>query len=241
MPGRKCCFLGADVKEQDLTGIFLFLPFALLFSSCTIVKNEQVSSGSITAEEESFKGFSYRDSNFNPQEYADAIWEPVVLPRIESLAVDIHVLLSGLESDENGASQKYGYRHLQEGNLFNFSVKGTAKILSVDTRSMNGFVSVDLEPFDGKADFQRNIGPIFRGNTIRDIQDTISINDFLNQTEFARLARELNNKVRDLVLSDIDFSQHIGETAEFLGVFTYNGRGSLIEITPVRLTFTENS
>ena len=72
-------------------------------------------------------------------------------------------------------------------------------------------------------------------------QDTISINDFLNQTEFARLARELNNKVRDLVIGEVDFSQHIGEEAEFLGVFTYSGRGNVIEVTPVRLSFTGNS
>ena len=229
------------MKGQERTRVFLLISFALLFASCTVVKNEQVSSGSITTEEESFKGFSYRDSNFNPQQYAEAIWEPVVLPRIESLAVDIHELLAELGSDEEGASRKYGFRHLAEGNLYNFSVKGTARILSADTSSMNGFISADLAPFDGQADFNIIIGPIFRGNTIRDIQDTISINDFLNQTEFARLARELNNRVRDLVIGDIDFSQHVGEEVEFLGAFTYSGRGSVIEIIPVRLTFTGNN
>ena len=213
-----------------------FIACAVLFISCTVVRNEQVSSGSIAADEEEFKGFSYRDSNFSPQEYADAIWEPVILPRIENMAVGFSELFGELKSDENSASRKYGFRHLEEGNLFNFAVKGQVRILSVDTSSMNGFAAVDFAPFDGQADFHLCIGPIFRGNTIRDIQDTISINDFLNQTEFARLARELNNKVRDTVVNDIDFSLYIGKEAEILGVFTYSGMGSVIEIVPLRLS-----
>jgi predicted lipoprotein len=225
------------MKAQNQTKKILFMALVVLFASCTVVKNEQVSSGSITTEEEKFKGFAYRDSNFNPQQFADVIWEPVVLPRIESLAVDFHELLTELKSNEDSASRKYGFRHLEEGNHYNFAVKGTVRILSVDTNSMNGFITADFAPFDGHADFQINIGPVFRGNTIRDILDTISINDVLNQTEFARLARELNNKVRDTVVNDIDFSQYMGAEAEILGAFTYSGRGSTIEIIPVRLSF----
>jgi predicted lipoprotein len=229
------------MKNQNLTWIILIIVLTLLFVSCTIVKNEKVSStGSITAEEEKWKGLSYRDSTFNPQDYADAIWESVVLPRIENLAVDFHELLAGLDADENGTSRKYGFRHLEEGNHFNFAVKGTARILSVDTSSSNGFVIVDFAPFDGQADCQVSIGPVISGTklAIRDIQDSISINDFLNQTEFARLAGALNNKVRDTVVNDIDFSQCIGREAEILGAFTYYGKGSVIDIIPVRISFS---
>ena len=225
---------------QNQTGIFLFLVFTVLFVSCTIVKNEQVSStGSISAEEEKWKGLSYRDSTFNPQTYADAIWEPVVLPRIENLAVDFNELMAALEADENSASRRYGFRHLEEGNHFNFAIKGKVRILSVDTNSSNGFVTVDFAPFDGEADCQMSVGPVISGTklAIRDIQDSISINDFLNQTEFARLAGALNNKVRDTVVNDIDFSQHIGGEAEILGAFTYYGKGSAIDIIPVRVSF----
>jgi len=231
------------MKIQTRTGTILIMALAVLFAACTIVKNEQVSStGSITAEEEKWKGLSYRDSTFNPGEYADAIWEPVVLPRIESLAVDFQELMSGLQADEDSASRKYGYRHLEEGNHFNFAVKGTARILSVDTSTSNGFVTVDFAPFDGKADCQVSIGPVISGTklAIRDIQDSIDLNDFLNQTEFARLAGALNNKVRDTVVNDIDFSQHIGGEAEILGAFTYYGKDNVIDIIPVRISFNGN-
>ena len=229
------------MKGHNRTKIFLLAILAVLFVSCTIVKNEKLSStGSITAEEEKWKGLSYRDSNFNPQEYADAIWEPVVLPRIGSMAVDFHILLSELDAGEDNASRRYGFRHLEEGNHFNFAVKGTARILSVDTSSSNGFVTVDFSPFNGQADCQMSIGPVISGTklAIRDIQDSISINDFLNQTEFARLAGALNNKVRDTVVNDIDFSQCIGREAEILGAFTYYGKGSVIDIIPVRISFS---
>ena len=228
------------MKGQNLTGIFLIIALAVLFASCTVVRNEQVSSGSIASEEEQFKGFAYRDSNFNPNEFADAIWEPVVLPRIESMAVDFHQLLAALQSGEDSASRRYGFRHLEEGNHFNFAVKGTARILSVDTSSSNGFVIVDFSPYDGQPDCQISIGPVISGTklAIRDIQDSISINDFLNQTEFARLAGALNNKVRDTVVNDIDFSRRVGAEAEILGAFTYGGSGSLIDIIPVRLAFS---
>ena len=233
-------FFGTDMDKQ--IKIFLFMVFTAVFVSCTVVKNEQVSStGSITAEEEQWKGLSYRDSTFNPQEYADAIWEPVVLPRIESMAVDFHLLFAELEADETGASRKYGFRHLEEGNHFNFAVKGTIKILSADTSSSNGFVTVDFAPFDGKADCQMSVGPVIPGTklAIRDIQNTISINDFLNQTEFARLAGALNNKVRNTVVNNIDFSQHIGTEAEVMGAFTYYGKDKTIDLIPVRLSLTE--
>ncbi len=218
---------------RNLATIYLFIVLGVFFVSCTIVKNEDSKKKSMEAEAGDL-GISA--STFDPKQYADTIWEPVVLPRIESLSVEFQELLAGLESDEDGTSRKYGYRLLEEGNHYNFAVKGKVKLLSIDTSSANGVVSLDFAPFTGKTDVLMSIGPVFHGSTIRDIQNTISLNDFTNQVEFARLARELNNKVRDIVLKDIDLSQHIGSEAEIMGVFTYEGLGSTIEIIPVRLS-----
>ena len=232
-------FFGVNMKCQYHAKIIYFMALTIIFTSCTVIRNEKVSSGSIAVEEEQFKGFAYRDSSFNPQQYADDNWEPVVLPRIESMAVDYNELFAELDVNEVNASRRYGFRHLEEGNHFNFAIKGTARILSVDTSSSNGFVTIDFYPFDGIADCQMSVGPVISGTklAIRDIQDSISINDFLNQTEFARLAGALNNKVRDMVVNNIDFSQHIGKEVEILGAFTYYGKSTIIDIIPVRLTF----
>ena len=227
------------MKRQIRISIFLLFAFTVLFASCTVVRHDREASGSTASEDQRFFGFGASDFIHDPQQFAEAIWEPVVIPRIEILAVDFHDLISELESDEDGASRKYGFRLLDEGNLFNFSVRGKVRILSVDTSSQSGTASIDFAPFDGNPDALMSIGPVFRNtNTaVRDIQDTISINDFRNQREFAHLARELNNLVRDTVVKDIDFSQHIGGEIELLGAFTYNGRGSTIEIVPVKISF----
>jgi len=215
--------------------IFLCAAIAGFFISCVIVKNDEKNSR-LTADEEKVFGLSGKDMVIDAKQYVDNVWEPVIVPRIESMSVDFKELLPELQADEEGASRKYGFRLLEEGNHYNFAVKGIVKFLSVDTSSMNGNVSLDFAPFDGEVDCLMSIGPVFRGSTIRDIQNTISINDFGNQVDFARLARELNNKAKDLVLGDINFSQYVGSEAELLGVFTYNGKGSVIEIMPVLLS-----
>jgi predicted lipoprotein len=219
---------------RNKSSVYLCIIFAVFFISCTVVRHDK---SGVTSTQREAGDLAVSASTFDPVQYATMIWEPVVLPRIENLSIDFKVLLAGLEADEYGTSQKYGYRLLEEGNHFNFAIKGKIKILSVNTESANGTVSVDFAPFDNIPDAIMNIGPVFRGSTIRDIQNTISLNDFTNQVEFARLARELNGKVRDIVLDGIDFSQYIGSEAEMIGVFTYEGRGRTIEITPVRLSF----
>jgi len=223
------------MRRQDKLKIMLCSAFVGLFVSCVVVKNDEKDSR-LTADEEKVFGFSAKDMVIDAKEYVDNVWEPVIVPRIESMSVDFKELLAGLRADEEGTSRKYGFRLLEEGNHYNFAVKGTVKFLAVDTSSMNGNVSLDFAPFDGQVDCLMSIGPVFRGSTIRDIQNTISINDFGNQVDFARLARELNNKVKDLVLGDVDFSQHIGDEAELVGAFAYNGLGSVIEIMPVQLS-----
>jgi predicted lipoprotein len=203
--------------------------------SCTIVKNDQNARGS------SQNRFSFTGANarFDTKEYAAEIWDTVVIPRVESMSEDYKTLIASLESDEETTSKKYGYRLLEEGNHYNFAVRGTVKLLSVDTSSRAGKVSLDFAPFDGAEDCLMSIGPVLQGSTLRDIQNTLSLNDFGNQVEFARLAAELNNKVKETVLVDIDFSRVLGREADITGVFTYEGRGSVITIMPVRLGFRE--
>jgi len=225
------------MREQIQTRIVLFAAAVIFFASCTVVRHEDMAGGARGAGDDGLFGFSAREFNFDPEQLAAEIWEPVILPRIESMAVDFNHLMADLASNEDEASRRYGFRFM-EGNLFNFAVKGTARILSVDTASMIGNAAIDFS-LDGHPDALMSIGPAFRGTAIRDIQDTISANDFVNQVEFARLARELNNRVRDTVVNDIDFSQHIGEEIEIIAVFSHGRGGGTIEIVPVYVSFRE--
>jgi predicted lipoprotein len=214
----------------------ILLLTAVAAASCTIVRNDQNARGGSSQDRFSFTGANAR---FNTKEYADEIWDTVVIPRVQGMSEDYKTLVSMLELDEEETSKNYGYRLIEEGNHYNFAVKGTVKLLAIDTSSLNGAASLDFAPFDGAEDCRMSIGPVLRGSTLRDIQNTLSLNDFGNQVEFARLATELNNKVKERVLRDIDFAQAAGREADITGVFTYEGRGSVITVMPVLFSFRD--
>jgi predicted lipoprotein len=113
------------------------------------------------------------------------------------------------------------------------------KLLSIDTSSASGSASLDVYPFDGKENCRLWIGPVLQGYTLRDIQNGISPTSFVNQVDWARLATELNNKVKETVLAAVDFPGMAGKEVELLGVFTWEGKNSVITVTPVRLSFKD--
>jgi predicted lipoprotein len=215
------------IKEIVFCGVLGMALFA-----CTIVKHGTDQKG------EEGNSYAFSIGTIDPKEYANDIWESMVIPRIELMAVDIGELAAGLASDETGTSREYGYR-LSDRNFYNFAVKGTVKLLSIDTSSGSGSASLDIFPFDGKEDCRLRIGPVLQGYALRDIQSDISPNSFVNQVDWARLATELNNKVKETVLANIDFSNTAGKEAELLGVFTYEGKDTGIAITPVRIFFED--
>lgn len=59
------------------------------------------------------------------------------------------------------------------------------------------------------------------------------MNEFENQVEFARLANELNFKVRDDILDGLFFEDLIGREAEVTAVFTFNPANEVHVMTPV--------
>ncbi|MDR0655635.1 MAG: DUF2291 domain-containing protein [Treponema sp.] len=215
------------IKEIIFCGVF---GIALL--SCTIVKNDAAK------KEGEGNPYGFSIGTIDPKQYANDIWDSMVIPRVESMAVNFTGLAVELESDEAKTSREYGYR-LSERNSYNFAVKGRAKLLSIDTGSASGSASLDIYPFDGKEDCRLLIGPVLQGYTLRDIQNDISPTSFVNQVDWARLATELNNKVKETVLANIDFSGMAGKEVELLGVFTWEGKGNVITVTPVRLVFED--
>jgi predicted lipoprotein len=215
------------IKEIILCGVLIG---TLL--SCTIVKNDE------SKKEEGGNPYGFSIGTIDPKQYASEIWDSMVIPRVEEMAVDFNSLAAQMESDEAASSEAHGYR-LSERNSYNFAVKATVKFLSIDTSSANGSASLDTYPFDGKEDCRLRIGPVLQGYTLRDIQSDISPTSFVNQVDWARLATELNNKVKETALAGVDFPGMAGKEAELLGVFTWDGKGSVIIITPVRVTFKD--
>jgi predicted lipoprotein len=215
------------IKEIFFCGVI-----GAMFFSCTIVKNDE------TKKESGENPYGFSIGTIDPKQYANEIWDSMIIPRVEAMAVDFNSLALDLESDEAKTSEEHGYR-LSERNSYNFAVNAAVRFLSIDTSSANGSASLDTYPFDGKEDCHLRIGPVLQGYALRDIQSDISPTSFVNQVDWARLATELNNKVKETVLANVDFSVMAGKEAELLGVFTWDGKGSVIAITPVRLVFKD--
>jgi predicted lipoprotein len=73
-----------------------------------------------------------------------------------------------------------------------------------------------------------------KGTAVRDSMDFINFDDFTNQLEFANVSRELNNKIKAVVLNDLDREALQGKMVDFLGAFQWV-EGKSILITPVEL------
>lgn len=213
----------------------LVLIASLVLSSCTIRKHDETDTSKANDGIEIYFG----NTDFDAKQYVQEIWDAQVLPYIQHMAEPLDVLMADLESDAAKASDAYGYRVGEEGTFYNFAVEARVSIVAINQESRNGLMYVDAYPYSGEKEYVIQIGPVFKGTSIRDILDFISLNDFENQVEFARLANELNFTVRDEVLGDVSFEDLIGSEVDVTAVFTFDPANKEHVMTPVMFTLLE--
>ena len=170
----------------------------------------------------------------NAAEYVDRIWQDVVRT-VRERAVDLTVLLSEIQADPQTAGARYGYR--EGSRAFTFMVVGSGRVLRVDTESSARQALIDLPPYDGNPDATIQLGPVVRGNALRDGLPLIRSDDFTNQLEYASVGRELNRRAIASALAGIDPSSLPGKRIRFYGAFSL---GTEILITPVELNVVED-
>ncbi len=96
--------------------------------------------------------------------------------------------------------------------------------------------------YSGKIVTVLQIGPLVRGDGVRDGVGFIKFGDFKDQTEFGQISRELNRRVSEQVLANLDLANLVGKKVSFDGVFTIRTTNqtnidlSEVVITPVVLT-----
>ena len=208
---------------------------ALALLSCVIVRHDEKDAGKTKGALEIY----FADGSFDAKAYVGELWDARLLPYSIEKSTELGSLIERLNADEASASLEFGRRQVAEGAPFNFAVKGEARMLKVDTESRVGIAELDLipsagGPADGKADALLQIGPVFKGSSIRDALPFVSFDDFVNQLDYAALSNELNARVRDSVFSGTDPSRMTGKRLVFYGFITYE-RGKAIVVTPVRL------
>lgn len=217
------------IHKVSLFSCLLLISVGLLFSSCTIKKHDETDKAKAANEIEIYFG----NTGFDAKLYVQEIWDDQVVPYIQTKAVAFDVLMPLLSSDASSACKQYGYRVGEEGTFFNFAVQGRVRVVGINQESRNGLLYVDAQPYGGEQEYVLQIGPVFKGTSIRDILDFISLNDFENQVEFARLANELNFKVRDEILAGLSYDQLMDTEVDVVAVFSYDPKNLVHVMTPV--------
>lgn len=213
---------------RTLKGV-IFLALLLTLAACKIVPIEDIEQQ--TAQE-----------TFDPVAYVDSIWTERLVPAILDNTKDLPTVLTAVEADLNAAGSEFG---VERSGGFNFPVVGRGTVTSVDTESRNGTAVIDLDSYDGPIEVVIQVGPLIRGDSMRDGAAFIEFGSFKDQTEFGQVSRELNARVSSEVIGDLDLNSLPGKTVDFSGVFTIRTTNqtnidlSSVTITPITFTVTE--
>jgi predicted lipoprotein len=169
-----------------------------------------------------------RGGAFDAVTYVDDIW-PDVVSTIEDEAVDLATVLNAIEPDENGMAPKdqlvavaeeHGLITAGEAHVYKVEAIGT--VVGVDTSSSTGILQLQIDGYDGPIAVNVYIGPRVPSDdsSVRDAVGSISFGDFRDQTEYGRVAAEINARVREDVLTSLDPENLIGRRVTVHGALT---------------------
>ena len=165
---------------------------------------------------------------FDPVAYVDGIWNSRLLPAFEEKGVDLYKVLEEIDLDENSTAAKddltgiantYGLITVGEAHVY--MVKGTGKIVAVNNETSLGTAEVQLDGYDGPIKVLMYIGARIPSDesSVRDAVGFITFGDFREQTEYGKVASEINKRVLADVLGPINKDDLIGKSISFQGAF----------------------
>lgn len=165
-------------------------------------------------------------TTFDPEASVDEMWAAQIVPEITGEATDLATLLTESEGKPSSVADKYAVGSSKKC----FAVKGTGTVASVKDGN-NGALVVTLDGYSGDAEVSIQVGPVFKGTTIRDSLSFLSAQDYTNQVEWAEISSSINAKVASSVVADLDLASAVGKKITFAGTFS----GDTVTITPVQL------
>jgi predicted lipoprotein len=172
---------------------------------------------------------------FDAATYVTSLWAEDVPSALEQ-AVDLRELLPAVAADPGAAGARWGRR--EGSGPLGVIVKGSGRVVDVDTSSRVGVASLEIETPGGPERVRLQIGPVVRGTSIRDALPTVSFDQFVNQIQYADVAGALNARVEREVLAGLDREALVGKRVRFVGVSTL-GTDRPLTVTPVRLEVEE--
>ncbi len=208
-------------KVANIALLFFCLSFLTACKLWTIRPIESKQQTAVTSSQQ-----------FNADTYVDSIWQSKFMPTILEKAADLTVVLNALDADAEAAKKQYSSG--DAGGAAHFIIKGAGRIIRVNASSQNRNVTISLPDYKGKTEVVLQLGPVFRGTSLRDAVGFIQFNQFVNQLQFADVGNKLNDRVTTTVVKDFDLAPAQGQQVSFSGAFTLSDRSKII-ITPVKI------
>ena len=173
------------------------------------------------------------DGAFDAAAYAEGIWASQALPHLQSVAQPIDLVLAAVEADIDTAGSTYGHRPATEGSAWTFVVSGRGKATAKNTESRTGTLTITVEGAT-PVEVPIQIGPVVRGNSVRDALPFVSFKDFTNQLEFADVGKALT-ALSVAGTAKAAQAAKVGDIVNFTGVMSLNSSTDRILVTPVLL------
>lgn len=184
-------------------------------SACTVVSIEEVEQAEAAKQ-------------FDAVGYVEANWEKVV-SAINEKDVDLATVLNAVEADSAGITTKtnltkvadqYGLTTVGEAHAF--MIKGHGTVTEVDTSKRTGTATLTVDGYSGPITVKVYIGKSISSSetALRDSVGFITFGDFKEQTEYGKVSRELNKRVIDDTLANLDTETLVGKTVFFRGAFS---------------------
>ncbi|HSL42192.1 MAG TPA: DUF2291 domain-containing protein [Anaerolineales bacterium] len=165
---------------------------------------------------------------FDPVSYVDGMWDAKITPTFNEKAVELSKILSEIEVDAAGTASKetltaiaQNYGLITVGEAHVYMVKGSGKITNVNTETSLGTIEVELDDYRGPIKILIYVGTRIPSDetSIRDAVGFISFGDFKEQTEYGKVASEINKRVLSQVLGNLDKNNLEGKAISFKGAF----------------------
>jgi len=140
---------------------------------------------------------------FDPKAFVDEIWESKVIPTINEKAVDLSLVLGKIKPDDSGftsidslipITNNYGLITVGEAHVY--IVRGQGKVVNVNTETSIGTLELLLDGYSGPIKVKFYIGPRIPSDesSVRDAVGFINFGDFREQTEYGKVALEINKR-----------------------------------------------
>jgi predicted lipoprotein len=113
------------------------------------------------------------------------------------------------------------YGSITVGEALVYMVKGSGKIVAVNTDTSLGTAEVVLDGYGGPIKVLLYIGSRVPSDetSVRDSVGFISFGDFKEQTEYGKAASQINKRILATVLGGLDRDNLVGKTITFKGAF----------------------